>query len=429
VLYEQAIATYGASGMQYEQALLRCRLAAVLHSLHDDVRAFELNDQALHEFERIGDRNGQNVALVAKGSMHTARYEWEDATAAFDAALALCPDADITHQRASVLAAQARMFENLGSWRDAVAACREALCISLQLEHRSAAADAYAHIGSIRVCLGQHHEALAEYEAAIEQRPHVSSLYASRARVHYLWGSFDDAERDLAVAAQFDPASLRVVYARGWMMIRQRRYIEAVKLVDDHLVRHATDAELWNIRGYANLRSGESDAAVQDYERAQRLSPRSAVLYSTRGRACGHLGRFDEADRDFETAHALRPAMHELFWIEYEAAAVASLRGAPTSQLLDRLTRAMALPYWDGDCVCHSRMTEHLEWDPTFAALRHEARFEALLDDSVRRGIAATAFQIRSARSEDSDVTVSRNSGDFGAAVPPPAAYFHHRSK
>lgn len=388
--YKLAIAAYGTLGLLRDEALVRHQLAAVLHALNDDAQAFALNERALQELERIDDRQGQSDVLVSRGSMRADRYEWTEALAAFDAALELWPGTDLTHKRAPILAGQARVFENLGKWREAVATYREALRLNTELEHGRGIADAHACIGSIRRCLGQYEEAIAEYDAAIEHQPHIPDYYANRAEVHYLWDRFEDAERDLTIAGKLDPASSRAVEIRAWMLIRQGHYAEAVRLVDERLATRPTGVELWNIRGYAHIRNGEFAESVADYERAQNLAPRAAVLYATRGRAYGRVRRFEEAERDFATARALRPALRELFWVEYDATAVAALRGAPAKQLVEQLKAAMALPYWDGDCICHSRMIEHLAWDPDFAALRQDARFAVLLDDSPRRQIAAS---------------------------------------
>src|SRR5437867_4819009 len=62
------------------------------------------------------------------------------------------------------------------------------------------------------------------------------------------------------------------------------------------------------MRGFAEERAGEFDAAVGSYDEALRLDARDKVTWNSKGLALVHLKRFDEALRAFDAALALDPA-------------------------------------------------------------------------------------------------------------------------
>src|SRR5438445_3977749 len=62
------------------------------------------------------------------------------------------------------------------------------------------------------------------------------------------------------------------------------------------------------MRGFAEERAGEFDAAVGSYDEALRLDARDKVTWNSKGLALVHLERVDEALRAFDAALALDPA-------------------------------------------------------------------------------------------------------------------------
>src|SRR3989441_4730261 len=62
------------------------------------------------------------------------------------------------------------------------------------------------------------------------------------------------------------------------------------------------------MRGCAEERAGEFDAAVGSYDEALRLDARDKVTWNSKGLALVHLKRFDEALRAFDAALALDPS-------------------------------------------------------------------------------------------------------------------------
>lgn len=83
------------------------------------------------------------------------------------------------------------------------------------------------------------------------------------------------------------------------------RPVEALKTLDDAIMRFARDGELRAIRGSLLLSFGRVARALEDLELAVKLRPKDAAIYTNRAQAYRGFGREDEALADLDKAIAL----------------------------------------------------------------------------------------------------------------------------
>jgi tetratricopeptide (TPR) repeat protein len=98
-------------------------------------------------------------------------------------------------------------------------------------------------------------------------------------------------------------------------------------------------ATILNDRGVANVRLGETKAALEDYNRAVELFPEYPVVYNNRGNLLLALGQTEEATKDFDRALLLAPG----YAAAYSNRGNAAMRlGKPAAALTD-YTKAIEL--------------------------------------------------------------------------------------
>jgi Flp pilus assembly protein TadD len=94
--------------------------------------------------------------------------------------------------------------------------------------------------------------------------------------------------------AEEEGGALDPSYAAAKTAITERRYADAVRLLDDALSRNANDADTHNLLGYAHRKSGNLQQAFHHYDQALRLNPKHRGAHEYIGEAylmSGNLAR------------------------------------------------------------------------------------------------------------------------------------------
>ena len=146
--------------------------------------------------------------------------------------------------------------ENL---EDAILAYDEAIHLKPDL------AEAYTNRGNVKIELGRHVEAIADYDEAIRLKD--DKAYTNRGVSKTALGRHDDAMAD---------------------------HDEAIR-------RNPNFAEAYSNRGATKAALRRYNDAITDYDKAIHLKPDLAEAYRNRGNTKVVLGRKDEARKDFET--------------------------------------------------------------------------------------------------------------------------------
>ncbi len=194
--------------------------------------------------------------------------------------------------------------------------------------------------------LKRHTEALEAYAAALGHE-RIASTLTNRAASLIELRRFDEAARDLDEALRLAPGLPGALYNIGALLEVRHRYVGAA-LAFQHAYDSQPDfLDAYLARGRVQLRIGEYEEAVADYdralERAASTPAQQAVAWSHRAVALLRLGRVDEALPASEKALALGPGdaeawhqhgvlLRELGRMEEARAALReALRLAPTS--------------------------------------------------------------------------------------------------
>jgi tetratricopeptide (TPR) repeat protein len=124
-------------------------------------------------------------------------------------------------------------------------------------------------------------------------------------------------------------------------------------------------ASIYNDRGVAYSRLGQSRPAIEDFNRAVQLAPESASVYNNRGNVLLALGLAQEAVRDFDRAIVLAPGYAAAF--TNRASALVQL-GEPDAAIRDFSQAARLTPQNPAPLAGRGRV--HLAQKRPHAALR-----------------------------------------------------------
>ena len=152
---------------------------------------------------------------------------------------------------------------------------------------------------------GRTAEAMARYDAAIQEDPHCARAHLNRGNVLLAGGQIDEARNAYQLAIACDPH-----YA----------------------------AAHFNL-GNLNCRAGENERALDNYQAAIRIKPDFANAFVAMGNALDTLGRTSEAIESYERALAINPDYAEVY---FNLGVLATTNGRH-EQAADSLRRAVQL--------------------------------------------------------------------------------------
>jgi tetratricopeptide (TPR) repeat protein len=161
--------------------------------------------------------------------------------------------------------------------------------------------------GIANVGEGRYHDALVEYNRAIELAPDVGHTYSLRGVVYENLQQYDRALADHNQAIDRDPDNAVAHYNRG---VAQERLGNVTAALDDYsraIALDPTDADPHYNRGNLLGAAGRQEQAIADFTEAIRINPQYALAYNNRGNAHGRLGQHAEALGDYTRALELQP--------------------------------------------------------------------------------------------------------------------------
>lgn len=201
------------------------------------------------------------TALYNQGFELWKQGRLEDAIAAYDAALALCPDYP------------------------------EALCAGGFLLHQA----------------GKHEQALRFYDEALRHRPDYAIALANRGELLAERGASEAAIESLKASLRADPTHAPAWSNLGTVLNELGRYAEALPSFDEAARLDPGLAQAFYNRGHAHLKLHHLEQALADFEHAARLKPNYAEAVCGRAVALKELGWLDDSAAAFEAALALDP--------------------------------------------------------------------------------------------------------------------------
>jgi protein O-GlcNAc transferase len=281
-----------------EQSLLRQAFA-----LHRSGRLAEAA-QAYDNFLR--GNPGHFEALLQSGLVELRLQRFDSAENRFAAASRIAPD--------SSAAANGRVaaMQAMGRRKDALA------LLDQLLERRSDDAIAWNNHGNLLLELGQPVAAIASYQRAIEIQPTYPEAWHNRGAAQLALKDFAAAETDFTESLRLRPnypealehRALAVALSRierGFGLLRQERYPDALNEFDCALETAGENAAAWQGRGIALARLNHEDAAVTSFSKSLRLRPGDWPTLYNRAAVYSGLKRYGEAIGDLENLLAANP--------------------------------------------------------------------------------------------------------------------------
>jgi TonB family protein len=103
------------------------------------------------------------------------------------------------------------------------------------------------------------------------------------------------------------PQSADEAYRRAMQAIRNHRFEDAIRLLDNAVRMRPEWPQAWASRGRAKLMAKRYDDAITDLDKALELDPSAAPLYDQRGLAYSYSNRHERALIDYSKAIDLNP--------------------------------------------------------------------------------------------------------------------------
>ena len=205
----------------------------------------------------------------------------DEALVAFEAALAIKPDAESWYSKGSMLHKLRRFAEAVTSYDQAVA-----------LEPGSA--EFWNNRGAALESLKRHEDALASFNKALTLKPESAELWYNRATALIGMESHGEALKSAERALAIRPDHLGALSHRGAALQGLNRLPEALAALNAALTLAPGDPEALTNRGITLSRLERFDEAMADFEKALSIRPRYLHALSARGRILCKIGRVAE---------------------------------------------------------------------------------------------------------------------------------------
>jgi tetratricopeptide (TPR) repeat protein len=165
--------------------------------------------------------------------------------------------------------------------------------------------------------LGEHREAIEDYDRALALDPNDSEAYRNRGVARGKLSEYGEAIEDFERALAFDPNDSAAYFNRGLAHYRLNEYHEAIEDYDHGQLGEYREAiadferalalepdvrTAYRKRGIAHGQLGEHRAAIEDYDHPIALDPDESAAYCMRGLAHGDLNEYHEATEDYDRA-------------------------------------------------------------------------------------------------------------------------------
>jgi tetratricopeptide (TPR) repeat protein len=148
--------------------------------------------------------------------------------------------------------------------------------------------------------------AAADFDQAIRLRPDQTEPYLNRALARQNLGQYAGAVADLTHVLEQEPACTRAYFMRAKVRELAGDASGAKRDLDEGLRHEPVDEHGWLARGIARL-AADPRGALEDFEKALEVNPRSLVALQNKAYLLGRTGRTEEAAGTLDQAVALYP--------------------------------------------------------------------------------------------------------------------------
>src|SRR6266702_1330841 len=226
-----------------------------------------------------------------KGSDLSKAKRYEQALAAYEQAIRLCPHDANTYNL------KGNMLRELKRYEEALAAYEQAIQLDPKL------ATAYNTKGSILVMLNRYEGALTAFEQALQLDPNLIAAYNLRKKILDVRKGLGEVlapiQRNQRLAAAY--------CTKGRQLCNLNRYQEALTITEQAIRLNPHNASIYNLKGDVLNNLKRYQQALDAYEQAIQLDPNLAISHSNKGFMLYSLRRHGEALVACEQALQLDP--------------------------------------------------------------------------------------------------------------------------
>jgi eukaryotic-like serine/threonine-protein kinase len=165
---------------------------------------------------------------------------------------------------------------------------------------------AYLNRGLAQLRQQNFKQARADLDQAIQLRPNLAEAYRNRALARQGLKQHAEAADDLTRALELGASPTQVYFLRAEVRERSGDRDGANQDRAEGLRLEPTDEMGWLARGYARM-SADPHAALDDFDRALALNPRSLAALQNKAHILSKLGRNEEAARALDQAVEVYP--------------------------------------------------------------------------------------------------------------------------
>jgi len=251
------------------------------------------------QFPKTAAAAGGAVLAACLFLMHRQLNFWRDDIALFSHTLAVTKNNDIAHLNLGFA------LEKIGRNHEAMDEFQAALNINPDL------VQARNNLANLLDDAGHPSAALTEFQAALRIDPNYPAAHENLGTLFVELGRFDDAMKQYAEAAKLEPMDWHVPYLAGKALLKGGRDTDAVPFFQQALRDDPNNPQ--TLVFFAQVLASDENPQVRDGPTALRLAQKAddltggvqPAMFDTLAMAEAELGRFDDAQKAEENALAL----------------------------------------------------------------------------------------------------------------------------
>jgi putative PEP-CTERM system TPR-repeat lipoprotein len=162
--------------------------------------------------------------------------------------------------------------------------------------------NAFAHslLGSAYLAMGEAGKASEEFDRATELDPGLVNAYLKKGIMHFVSGNNASAEQELITAVEVSPGSVDARILLAQFYIRNKKFEEAIKVLNDGIEQVPDDAMLYNVMGAAYAGAMDMDNAERYFEKAVAANRRFFLPHLNLARLYLNTGDRDRAVTEYK---------------------------------------------------------------------------------------------------------------------------------
>lgn len=170
--------------------------------------------------------------------------------------------------------------------------------------------------GTVHYYLRQYDEALKDLAVAARINPDEPNIYNTRSMIEVAKGEIDAAFADVQKALQLSPNHPYFLNNRGYIYLQQKKLPEALKDIDQSIVLDSDNAWAFRNKGIYRLMTGDYVNAIRLFEQAIRMDKFVEKVHFYLGTAYARDGQQKMACDEFRKSERMGDKMVPAEWLK-----------------------------------------------------------------------------------------------------------------